>query len=307
MTRSSRLGLDGILLIDKPAGITSAGVVREVKRRLGGPKVGHLGTLDPFATGLLPLALGEGSKIVPFLNQEGKAYTGTIVLGRETDTLDSTGKTTSTARVPPVDDSRLAVVAAGFLGEIAQVPPMFSALKRGGTPLYVLARKGVSLELEARTVVVGALSLAVVDAQTLAISVRCSKGTYVRSLARDVSRALGTVGHLASLRRVIFGSFEVEDAVPLEAVGEAAELRLLSPRAALVGLRDLSADDRLVAEIHRGQQTGFGLLPAPRNPDEVAKLIDAPGNLVALVAASGRSWRLLRVLASPVHPFVRRS
>ncbi|MBI2963679.1 MAG: tRNA pseudouridine(55) synthase TruB [Deltaproteobacteria bacterium] len=297
MTRRSGCGLDGVLLIDKPAGLTSAGVVREVKRRLGGPKVGHLGTLDPFATGLLPLALGEASKIVPFLNQEGKAYSGTIVLGRETDTLDATGETTASAPVPVLDDARLATVAADFLGEIEQVPPMFSALKRGGTPLYALARRGVSLALEARKVRIEALSLAAAGAQSLAISVRCSKGTYVRSLARDIARALGTVGHLGMLRRTAFGPFEVAQAVPLEAVGDAADLCLLSPRAALVGLRELRAEDRLVAEVRRGQQSGFVSLPAPRGPGEIAKLLDGPGNLVAIVAASGRSWRLLRVLA----------
>lgn len=296
MTRSSRSGLDGILLIDKPDGLTSAGVVREVKRRLGGVKVGHLGTLDPFATGLLPLALGEGSKIVPFLNQEGKAYTGTIVLGRATDTLDATGETTTTAGVAPFDDVQLAAVAADFLGEIEQIPPMFSALKRAGTPLYELARKGVSLDLEPRTVRVEALWLASAGPQTLAISVSCSKGTYVRSLARDIARALGTVGHLASLRRTGFGSFEVTAAVPLESIGSGG-LPLLSPRDALAGMSELSVDDRLVNEVRRGQQAGLVSLPAARDPQEVAKLVDRRGDLVAIVAASGPSWRILRVLA----------
>jgi len=296
---SGNSSLDGILLVDKPAGITSAGVVREVKRRLDVAKVGHLGTLDPFATGLLPLALGEGSKVVPFLNQEEKSYVGIIGLGRGTNTLDATGDTTETAAIPALDASRLESIAARFRGEVEQVPPMFSALKRAGVPLYKLARRGVEVDLEPRRVRIVALSLTVAGPETIALSVRCSKGTYVRSLARDVATALETVGHLASLRRTGFGPFDVSRAVPLAALLASPELPLLSPRAALDPMTELFIGADLVAEVRRGEQRGLaGLsLPAPSCP--AAKLIGPGGDLVAVITAEGGGWRLARVLAAP--------
>ena len=295
----NRASLDGILLIDKPAGLTSAGVVREVKRRLGVSKVGHLGTLDPFATGLLPLAVGEGAKAVPFLNRERKAYTGTITLGRATDTLDSTGQTTETATVLPLTTERLEEAAKRFRGEIDQIPPMFSALKRSGVPLYKLARKGVELELEPRKVRIDSLSLAFATDGALALSVRCSKGTYVRSLARDIARALGTVGHLSSLRRTEFGPFELSNAVPLDSVSAAATLPIVTPREALAGMRELEAGERLVGEIRLGQQWGLAGLADARAPDETAKVVSPRGELVAIVVAGAGGWRILRVFTEP--------
>jgi tRNA pseudouridine55 synthase len=293
----NRPPLDGILLIDKPAGLTSAGVVREVKRRLGGRKVGHLGTLDPFATGLLPLAVGEGAKIVPFLNQEEKAYRGTIALGRATDTLDLTGRTTETGPVPTISSALLDEVTRQFCGQIEQVPPKFSALKRAGVPLYELARRGIEVDVEPRTVCIESLSLAAASEESLDVSVRCSKGTYVRSLARDIARALGTVGHLASLRRVAFGPFEIEQASSVEDVWLGAPLSLLTPRQALVGVRELDADERLAEQVRRGQQGGLAALAFPAGPEEIAKLIGPEGDLVAVLGASGQRWKILRVLA----------
>jgi tRNA pseudouridine55 synthase len=291
MTPNRRL--DGILLIDKPAGITSAGVVREVKRRLRVAKVGHLGTLDPFATGLLPLALGEGSKVVPFLNQEDKAYEGLISLGRATDTLDATGETTEIAEVPSFDVAWLEAVAERFRGDISQVPPMFSALKRSGVPLYELARRGIEVDREPRRVHIHELSLAPAGPQTIRLSVRCSKGTYVRSLARDVATAMQTIGHLASLRRVAFGRFDVGRALALDRLSLSA-LPLLTPRQALDPMPELCVDELLVAELRRGEQRGLARL-ASSSP--TAKLIGPDGELVAIVVAEHGEWRLARVLA----------
>jgi tRNA pseudouridine55 synthase len=291
----SKPPLDGVLLVDKPAGITSAGVVREVKRRLGVVKVGHLGTLDPFATGLLPVAIGEGTKVVAFLSQGDKSYTGVIALGRSTDTLDSTGQVVQTAAVPPLADDVLEAVARQFRGAIEQVPPMFSALKRGGVPLYELARKGVDVERAPRRVHIESLSLALVSAAEISLSMRCSKGTYVRSLARDVAAALGTVGHLASLRRTAFGSFEVASAIPLDGIDAAAELPILPPRNALGGLRELEVDAGLAARIRCGQQAAVASLPAAPKRMEVAKVLDDRSDLVALVGESGGRWRIERV------------
>jgi tRNA pseudouridine55 synthase len=298
----NRSPLDGLLLVDKPAGMTSAGVVREVKRRLGGRKVGHLGTLDPFATGLLPLAVGEGAKIVAFLNQEHKAYRGTIALGRATDTLDLTGRTTETAPVPTLGAPLLDEVARRFCGQIQQAPPKFSALKRAGVPLYELARRGIEVDVEPRPVRIESLSLTATSGETLEVSVCCSKGTYVRALARDIARALGTVGHLASLRRIAFGPFSIEQATSIEDVRLDAALPLLTPRQALIGVRELDADERLVAAVRQGQQGGLAALACPAGPEEIAKLVATGGDLIAVLGASGRCWRILRVFAIPSPP-----
>jgi tRNA pseudouridine55 synthase len=287
--------LDGILLVDKPTGITSAGVVREVKRRLRVEKIGHLGTLDPFATGLLPLALGEGTKVVSFLSQGEKSYVGVIALGRSTDTLDATGAVVSRAEVPPLAVGVLEEVARRFRGTIEQVPPMFSALKRGGIPLYELARKGVDVDRQPRQVRIESLSLAEASAEEISISVRCSKGTYVRALACDVATALGTVGHLASLRRTAFGRFEVTSAIPLENVMAGAELPILSPRAALAGLRELEVDEQLANRIRKGQQAAAACLSTTPTPAELAKVLSPGGELVALVGEDEGRWRIQRV------------
>ncbi len=290
--------LSGILLVDKPSGITSAEVVRRVKRALGVRKVGHLGTLDPFATGLLPIALGEGAKVVPFLNQEGKAYEGTIRLGVVTDTLDATGEATGRGPVPALDPVRLEAAAAKFRGEIEQVPPMYSALKKDGVRLYELARKGVEVEREARRVRIEALSLTIESPDLLGLVVECSKGTYVRSLARDLAAELGTVGHLETLRRTAFGSFRVAEAVSLEVLPSARELPLLSPRAALGAVRELAADPRLERQIRLGQQYALDGIPPPHSSTEIAAVMTPGGEMVAILGAAGRSWRILRVFAS---------
>ncbi len=286
--------LDGILLVDKPADITSAGVVREVKRRLRVAKIGHLGTLDPFATGLLPLALGEGTKVVSFLSQGEKSYVGVIALGRLTDTLDATGEVVATAAVPSLAPGILEEVARRFRGTIEQVPPMFSALKRGGIPLYELARKGVDVDREPRQVHIESLSLTVASAAEISISVRCSKGTYVRSLACDIAAALGTVGHLASLRRTTFGSFEVASAIPLGSLTAETELSILSPRVALSGLREIEIDAQLATRIRKGQQVAVASLLAAPSPSEIAKVL-CDDELVALVGEDEGRWRIQRV------------
>lgn len=286
--------LDGILLVDKPADITSAGVVREVKRRLRVAKIGHLGTLDPFATGLLPLALGEGTKVVSFLSQGEKSYVGVIALGRLTDTLDATGEVVARAAVPSLAPGILEEVARRFRGTIEQVPPMFSALKRGGIPLYELARKGVDIDREPRQVHIESLSLTVASAAEISISVRCSKGTYVRSLACDIAAALGTVGHLASLRRTTFGSFEVASAIPLGSLTAETELPILSPRVALSGLREIEIDAQLATRIRKGQQVAVASLLAAPSPSEIAKVL-CDDELVALVGEDEGRWRIQRV------------
>ena len=212
---------DGILLVDKPAGCTSADVVRAVKRRHRPASIGHLGTLDPMATGVLPLCLGAGTRVAQFLGAQSKAYTGTIRLGERTDTADVTGRVVERRPVPAVEQMDLEGVARSFLGEGQQIPPMYSAIRRGGRRLYELARDGVEVERPPRPIRIDRFRLTRAQrAGELSFEVACSKGTYVRVLAEDVGAALGTLGTLADLRRTEFGDFFVSECEPLDRIVE---------------------------------------------------------------------------------------
>ncbi|TMA82770.1 MAG: tRNA pseudouridine(55) synthase TruB [Deltaproteobacteria bacterium] len=290
---------DGILLVDKPDGLTSAAVVARVKRTLR-QKVGHLGTLDPFATGLLPICVGEGTKLAQFLAGDSKRYVGEIVLGATTDTLDRTGAIVERRAVPSIAPATLAAAVAPLRGAIMQTPPMYSALKREGVPLYRLARAGHDVERAARPVHVAAFDVAFLAPDRLAFAVECSKGTYVRVLAHDLGAALGTGAHLATLRRTAFGPFSLADAVPLHDVEERATrgtLPLLTPSAAMTGFRAIVADAPLIAAIRDGRQQALRALGAPHAADEVVRIESADGVLIAVAAAVDDGWRLARVMA----------
>jgi len=291
----------GLLLVDKPEGTTSAGAIRALKPCLGRTKVGHLGTLDPFASGLLPLCLGEATKVARYLLAERKAYTGTIRLGVLTDTLDRTGRPLETMPVPPLTQSTLDDLAARFTGPQEQVPPMYSALKRAGVPLYKLARRGIEVERQPRQVEIARLDLVRRDEERIDFSVACSKGTYVRVLAADLGRALGTVAHLEGLRRTQVGHFSIEQATPLAALATAAaeSLPLLGVREALAGYAAFPAPAVGVARLRQGQQEPLGSLPAPRSAGETALILDPAGEVAAVIEAAGTSWRLVRLLGSP--------
>lgn len=209
---------DGALLVDKPPGPTSHDVVDRVRRRFGIRKVGHAGTLDPNATGLLVLLLGRGTKLSEKLMAADKVYEGTLKLGETTDTYDADGVITATAPVPPLTLEDLNVAAAAFEGDLMQAPPMVSAAKVGGVPLYKLARKGVEVERKPRLVHVYSFRFAAYQEPLGTFRVSCTKGTYVRSLVHDLGRKLGCGAHLATLRRIASGPLKVEDALPLEAV-----------------------------------------------------------------------------------------
>lgn len=289
--------MTGLLLVDKPEGITSAGVIRALKGRLGRTKVGHLGTLDPFASGLLPLCLGEATKIARYLLLEEKAYTGTIQLGTATDTLDRTGGVVDTAAVPALTAAAVEAVAARFTGEQTQVPPMYSALKRDGVPLYKLARQGIEIEREPRAIRILTLRLAIRDDAALDFVVTCTKGTYVRVLAADIARALGTVGHLTTLRRTAVGAFQVESATGMDALAAGDEpLALVGVRDALASLRGFTVDAETLRRLAQGQQHALGRLPPPEQADEAGVLVDESGAVNALVEAAGPVWRLVRML-----------
>ncbi len=210
--------MDRVIVLDKPQGLTSQQAVTRVKRALGVKKAGHAGTLDPMATGVLLVCVGEATKISRFLMDLGKEYLATVRLGSRTDTFDAEGKVVESIEgvEPTVNDVEQALEQ--FRGEIMQRPPMYSALKRNGTPLYKLARKGIEVERPERPVTISSLKLEHYEFPDITIRLACSKGTYVRTIADDLGRALGTVAHLSSLRRTAVGNHRVEDSVALEAL-----------------------------------------------------------------------------------------
>lgn len=207
--------VDGWVLLDKPAEMTSTQAVSAVRRIFDARKAGHAGTLDPLATGLLPIALGEATKTVPFAQDGMKIYRFTIRWGVSTDTLDAEGDETASSDVRPERDA-IEAVLPGFIGEIDQMPPAFSAIRVDGARAYDLARAGETVELEARRVRIDSVSLLDTPSTDLAVlEMQCGKGTYVRSLVRDIAAALGAEGHVAALRRVAVGPFAIADAITL--------------------------------------------------------------------------------------------
>jgi tRNA pseudouridine55 synthase len=210
--------LDGALLIDKPSGPTSHDVVDAIRRKFGLKKVGHCGTLDPNATGLLLIVLGRGTKLSEKLMGDDKVYEGTMKFGESTDSYDADGELTGSLPVPPMTLDQLNEEAATFTGDQMQVPPMVSAIKKGGVPLYKLARKGQEVEREPRLIHIYNFRFTDYVEPIGTFKLACTKGTYVRSVAHDLGQKLGCGAHLATLRRSVSGKFDVAEAMPLDAV-----------------------------------------------------------------------------------------
>jgi tRNA pseudouridine55 synthase len=208
--------LDGALLVDKPSGPTSHDVVDAIRRKFGIKKVGHCGTLDPNATGLLIIVLGRGTKLSEKLMSDDKVYEGTIKFGEATDSYDSDGELTASLPVMPMTLDELNEASASFIGDQMQVPPMVSAIKKNGVPLYKLARKGIEVEREPRLVHVYNFRFTAYTEPVGTFKLACTKGTYVRSVAHDLGNKLGCGAHLATLRRAVSGKFDVADAIPLD-------------------------------------------------------------------------------------------
>ncbi len=213
--RRSCEAIDGVLLLDKPPGLTSNAALQTCKRALNACKAGHTGSLDPMASGLLPLCFGEATKVTQFLLDADKRYRAVFRLGQTTTTYDSEGAVVATAPVT-VTARDIERALGRFLGVIEQVPPMYSAIKRGGEPLYKLARAGVEVERAPRRVEIYALTLRGLQGEHLALDIHCSKGTYIRSLAHDLGQLLGCGAHVAQLRRLAVGCLRIEDATTLE-------------------------------------------------------------------------------------------
>jgi tRNA pseudouridine55 synthase len=210
--------LDGAILIDKPAGPTSHDVVDAIRRQFNIKKVGHCGTLDPAATGLLLIVLGRGTKLSEKLMADDKVYEGAIKFGETTDSYDADGELVSSLPVPPLSLDELNQAAAEFVGDQMQTPPMVSAIKKAGVPLYKLARKGVEVAREPRLIHVYTFRFSAYHEPVGQFRLACTKGTYVRSIAHEIGQKLGCGAHLANLRRVVSGKFDVADAAQFEEV-----------------------------------------------------------------------------------------
>jgi tRNA pseudouridine55 synthase len=208
--------LDGALLIDKPAGPTSHAIVDILRRQFGVAKVGHCGTLDPNATGLLVMLLGRATKLSEKLMSGDKVYEGTIKFGESTDSYDADGELVASLPVPPMTLEELNEAAAAFQGDQMQTPPMVSAVKVNGVPLYKLARKGIEVERKPRLIRIYSFKFTHYDEPFARFRVACTKGTYVRSLASEIGEKMGCGAHLATLRRLVSGDFNVQDAIELE-------------------------------------------------------------------------------------------
>jgi tRNA pseudouridine55 synthase len=248
--------IDGALLLDKPVGLSSNAALQRAKRALRAKKAGHAGTLDPLASGLLLLLFGEATKFAGPLLEADKEYSATLKLGEKTATGDAEGEIIE--RLPvSADESQIEAVLGRFRGTIEQIPPMYSALKQDGVPLYGLARQGKTVERRARTIQIYELRAIRFEAPFLELQVRCSKGTYIRTLAEDIGAALGTVAHLAGLRRTGAGGFRIEDAVSLDALEQADEkarsAKLLPLTALLTGLPRAELDAASEARFRKGQ------------------------------------------------------
>jgi tRNA pseudouridine55 synthase len=290
---------DGLLLADKGPAVTSFQVVAHLRRVLRIPKVGHGGTLDPMATGLLPILLGEATKLTAYLQGQDKAYLATVRLGVTTDTLDATGTVTGERPVPSAGAEEVRAVLARFVGEIEQVPPMYSALHAGGRRLHELARAGIAVERAPRRVRVHAFELIEYAPPRLRVSVECGSGTYVRSLAADVGDALGCGAHVEELVRTRIGALRLEDAVPWAAIlegdaaGLAARVRPADQAVLHLPAVGLSADaGRRLSQGQRVPLAETGLATGTPRPCRVY----ADGRFLGIGEPSPAGFRLLRLV-----------
>ncbi len=250
--------INGFIVIDKPAGITSHDVVSRVRRILGTRKVGHTGTLDPFATGVLPIAINDGTKAIPFLDEGVKCYEALMQLGVATDTLDMTGNVLRESEFYSVSRQQMLDVFERFTGSLLQIPPMYSAIKQGGQPLYKLARMGEVVERAARPVEIHSIELLSFIPPFVSIRVTCSRGTYVRTLADDIGATIGCGAALKELRRTASGPFVIGAAHTLESLQSAADEQCLSslctsPFSALEHLLDVPLADSGLAKVSFGR------------------------------------------------------
>jgi len=299
--------LSGILNLDKPAGLTSHDVVDAVRRVAGQRKVGHAGTLDPMATGVLLVCLGGGTRVAEYLMRGHKRYRATIVLGTTTDTYDAEGEVLSSGGRTDFDRSEIEGALAPFVGHIEQVPPIYSAIKRDGQPLYKLARQGQEVQVEPRPVEIDEITLLDWTPPILIVEVGCSSGTYIRSVAHDLGQSLGCGAHLGALVRLQSGHFALEDAVSLARLEEAFEhgqedRYLLAIDDALIDWPAviLGRDD--AQRLIQGQAVEASPQALPAGSGDLWRAYGPEGDFLAIVYydEASRCWRPKKVFAAPV-------
>lgn len=289
--------MHGVLVIDKPAGCTSHDVVQRVRRLLNTRRVGHAGTLDPLATGVLVIAVGEATKLVPYLQSADKRYEVTVRFGGTTDTLDADGRMTEERPVPGLTVALIEQALAPMLGTHAQEVPAYSAVKVEGKALHRRARAGESIDAPSREVTLHEAAVGPIEGHDVTLSLHCSKGFFVRSLARDLAMAIGTVGHVVALRRTASGAFTLDSALTLEALAQVED-----PQSALLSLEKASADLAQVRLTVSGvEDAGHGRAissdgaqsawPPPATP---LALLSPEGKLVAIGRLEGDLVRIAR-------------
>ncbi|VAW36545.1 tRNA pseudouridine(55) synthase [hydrothermal vent metagenome] len=281
--------LGGVLCVDKPLGITSHDVVNRIRRLTGLRRVGHAGTLDPLATGVLLLALGRSTRLIEYLVGADKVYETAVRLGQNTTTYDAEGDVVAERPFAHLTLPQIKDALKSFRGTIQQQPPLYSAIKQGGQPLYKLARQGVkNVKRPYRTVTIHELSLISWEPPFLTLRIACSSGTYIRSLGHDLGEALGCGGHLTALRRLAVGDFGVETAVPLDQLTpENIVDHLLSPDTAVRHLPRVDLPETAAAAILQGKQ-----IPRQTStPDGEARTYGSDGQFLGIVIAEGTYWR----------------
>lgn len=289
---------NGLLLVDKASGMTSHDVVAKLRRLLGERSIGHAGTLDPMATGLLVMGVGRATRLLRFAQAETKRYTGAVRFGIATDSLDADGAVVAEAPVPELNAELVAAAAAALTGDILQVPPMVSAIKQGGRKLYELAREGQEVERAPRPVTISSFVLTPSDDPAVwTFDVSCSVGTYIRVLAADLAERLGTLGHLVALRREASGTHDVRDAHRLEdiaAMVERGEDPLEPP------LRFVSTFERVHLDAAGVLAVGQGKRLAYQGTSDIAAAVDEDGELVAVLVRRKDAWQP-DVVLRPAH------
>ena len=300
------ISADGILVLDKPPGISSMEVVRRIKRSSGMRRVGHGGTLDPMATGVIPICLGRATRMMEYMLDSSKEYIGEVRLGISTNSYDAEGEITSRSDASGVKREDVEDVLNSFLGQIEQIPPMFSALKRNGKRLYELARQGVEVEREPRSMTVHSIRLQDWNPPVAAVHIECSRGFYMRSLAHDVGVQLGCGAHLKSLTRMRTGRFRISDAVSLETAQRSFEdcswpELLVSLDSVLGDLRAIIVGETEQTSIQNGRAVPISEDSPSLRSDEQFRAYGLDGEFLAIMRfdASDGCWRPNKVFNGP--------
>jgi len=283
--------MDGLILVDKPAGWTSHDVVSYLRGALREKRTGHTGTLDPAATGLLLVLVGKATRLARYYEQDDKEYRAVMSLGSETDTQDAEGKVIKECPVPELTRESVESVFAKFTGEISQTPPMYSAVKRNGRPLYAHARAGVEVEVSPRKVFIRGIGFVEMEGPLVTFDTRCSKGTYIRTLCKDMGEALGSCAHLLTLRRVSVGGYKVEDAVSIEGKPSGDDIiKYLTPLDKILpGLPSAVVNGPAARRVRDGRAPAReeAVMPDALPAGAPLRVFDEDGNLLAMAESTG--------------------